>query len=135
MGSILDCRLISLPVISDPRGSLAVVEGNVQIPFNIQRVYYLFDIPGGSDRGGHAHKSLEQLIICLSGSLDITIDDGKHVKVFTLNRSYEGLYLCPYIWRSLSNFSSGAVCLVLASQVYDESDYIRSYEEFAKCRE
>ena len=100
------------------------------MPFQIQRVYYLYDTPGGAERGGHAHKGLHQLIVAMSGSYNVILDDGKEKKRFHLNRSYYGLYVCPMVWRELDNFSSGAVCLVLASNLYDESDYYRDYQEF-----
>jgi dTDP-4-dehydrorhamnose 3,5-epimerase-like enzyme len=124
------CRLFDLPKIQDSRGNLTFVEGGNQIPFSIKRVYYLYDVPGGSERGGHAHKDLQQLIIAMSGSFDVVLDDGKEKKRIHLNRSYQGLYVCPMIWRELDNFSSGSVCMVLASNLYDESDYYRDYNEF-----
>lgn len=130
MMPLQDCRLVDLPKISDPRGNLTFVENNRHIPFTMQRVYYLYDVPGGAERGGHAHKDLHQLIIAMSGSFDILLDDGNDKKVFHLNRSYYGLYVCPMIWREMENFSSGAVCLVLASNFYDESDYYRDYDAF-----
>jgi hypothetical protein len=126
------CRLIDLPKISDPRGNLTFIEGGNHIPFDIKRVYYLYDVPGGSERGGHAHKDLYQLIIAISGAFDIVLDDGRNKKRFHLNRSYFGLYVCPMIWREMDNFSSGAVCLVLASNFYDEDDYYRDYDSFLK---
>lgn len=125
-----DCRRIDLPKITDQRGNLTFVEGGNHIPFDIKRVYYLYDVPGGSDRGEHAHKNLHQFVICMSGSFDILLNDGKNEQRFHLNRSYYGLYICPMMWRSLDNFSSGAVCMVLASHVYDENDYIRDLDEF-----
>ena len=128
--SIYDCHLINLPKITDPRGNLSFIEGGQHIPFDIKRVYYLYDVPGGSDRGSHAHKNLHQFIVAMSGSFDVGLDDGKEKKRFHLNRSYNGLYLSPMIWRDLDNFSSGAVCLVLASAHYDEKDYVRDYSEF-----
>ena len=124
------CKLITLPKISDPRGNLTFIEGSQHIPFDIKRVYYLYDLPGGSERGGHAHKELHQLIVAISGSFDIHIDDGFQKKTIQLNRSYLGLYLCPMIWREIDNFTSGAVCLVLASNHYDELDYYRDYNNF-----
>jgi hypothetical protein len=126
------CKLIELPKIADSRGNLSFVEGGRHIPFDIKRVYYLYDVPGGAERGGHAHKDLHQLIIAMSGSFDITLDDGREKKTFHLARSYYGLYVCPMIWREMDNFSSGAVCLVLASNQYDEADYYREYDEFLK---
>lgn len=128
--SLERCRLIDLPRIGDPRGNLTFVEGSQHIPFDIQRVYYLYDVPGGAERGGHAHKALRQLIIAMSGSFDVTLDDGQGKKTFHLNRSYMGLFVTEMIWRELSNFSSGSVCLVLASNRYDEDDYYREYSEY-----
>jgi dTDP-4-dehydrorhamnose 3,5-epimerase-like enzyme len=128
--SISDCHLVDLPKIQDPRGNLTFIEGGNHIPFDIRRVYYLYDVPGGSERGGHAHKELQQLIIAMSGSFDVILDDGKEKKRFHLNRSYYGLYVCPMMWRELDNFSSGSVCMVLASNKYAEDDYYRDYAEF-----
>jgi hypothetical protein len=128
------CRIVSLPKISDPRGNLTFIEGGNHIPFDIQRVYYLYDVPGGTERGGHAHKGLSQLIIAMSGSFDVVLDDGFGKKRYHLNRSYSGLYVCPMIWRELDNFSSGSVCMVLASNRYDESDYYRNYDEYLAAR-
>ena len=127
---IENCITLDLPKISDPRGNLTFIESNRHIPFPIQRVYYLYDVPGGADRGGHAHKALHQLIIAVSGSFDIQIDDGYASRTLNMNRSYQGLYICPMIWRDISNFSSGAVCMVLASAYYDELDYYREYNKF-----
>lgn len=124
------CKLIDLPKISDPRGNLTFIESQSQVPFSISRVYYLYDVPGGSERGGHAHKDLHQLIIAMSGSFDVVLDDGRNKKRIHLSRSFYGLYVCPMIWRELDNFSSGSVCMVLASNMYDETDYYRNYEEF-----
>jgi dTDP-4-dehydrorhamnose 3,5-epimerase-like enzyme len=124
------CKLVDLPKISDPRGNLTFVECGRHIPFEIKRTYYLYDVPGGAERGGHAHKDLHQLIIAISGAFDIVLDDGREKKRYHLNRSYFGLYVCPMIWREMDNFSSGAVCLVLASNFYDEADYYRNYAEF-----
>src|SRR5512143_3071876 len=124
------CKIIELPKISDPRGNLTFIEGRNHIPFDIARVYYLYDVPGGAERGGHAHKELSQLIVAMSGSFDVVLDDGKKKKRVHLNRSYYGLYVCPMIWRELDNFSSGSVCMVLASNMYDESDYFREYDSF-----
>lgn len=127
-----DCKIIELPKITDHRGNLTAVEGGRHIPFDIKRVYYLYDVPGGAERGGHAHKALNQLIIAMGGSFDVVLDDGSEKKRFHLNRSYYGLYVCPMIWRELDNFSSGSVCMVLASNVYSESDYYRDYSLFVK---
>ena len=130
--SIQDCKIIELPKITEPRGNLTFIEQHRHIPFAIQRVYYLYDVPGGAERGGHAHRNLHQLIIAMSGSFDVVLDDGVEKKRFHLNRSYNGLYVCPMIWRELDNFSSGSVCMVLASNLYDEADYYRDYEVFLK---
>jgi dTDP-4-dehydrorhamnose 3,5-epimerase-like enzyme len=127
---IEQCRIIELPKISDPRGNLTFVEANRHIPFDIKRVYYLYDVPGGSERAGHGHKKLQQLFIAMSGSFDLLIDDGHEKKKYHMNRSYYGLYVCPMIWRDLDNFSSGSVCMVFASDYYDESDYYREYQDF-----
>ncbi len=130
MMEIKKCPIIELPKIEDSRGNLSFIEGGRHIPFDIKRVYYLYDVPGGSQRGGHAHKELHQLIIAISGSFDVLLDDGSKQKRVHLNRSYHGLYVCPMIWRELDNFSSGAVCMVLASDYFKESDYYRDYHEF-----
>lgn len=124
------CKIVDLPKITDPRGNLTFIEGHRHVPFDIKRVYYLYDVPGGAERGGHAHKDLNQLIIAMSGSFDVVLDDGFKKKRIHLNRSYNGLYVCPMIWRELDNFSSGSVCMVLASNTYDEADYFRDYNEF-----
>jgi hypothetical protein len=125
-----DCTLIELPKITDPCGNLTFIEEHIHVPFDIKRVYYLYDVPGGSERGEHAHKKLHQFIISIAGSFDVSLDDGKQKSIFHMNRSYYGLYVCPMIWRSLTNFSTGAVCLVLASEHYDELDYLRNYDQF-----
>jgi hypothetical protein len=131
--SLQDCKIIELPKISERRGNLTAIEGGRDIPFDIKRVYYLYDVPGGAERGGHAHKALHQLIIAMSGSFDVVLNDGSGLqKRFHLNRSYFGLYVCPMIWRELDNFSSGSVCLVLASNLYNENDYYRDYALFVK---
>lgn len=127
---IEDCRLVRLPRIQDPRGNLTFIEGSRHVPFEIKRVYYLYDVPGGESRGGHAHRELEQFIIAMSGSFDVVVDDGVERRTFSLNRSYDGLYIPRLIWRELVNFSSGSVCTVLASQPYDEADYYRDYGQF-----
>ncbi|MGB3654417.1 MAG: FdtA/QdtA family cupin domain-containing protein [Rivularia sp. (in: cyanobacteria)] len=128
--SISKCKIIDFPKITDPRGNLTFIEGGRHIPFDIQRVYYLYDVPGGAERGGHAHQQLQQIIIAMSGSFDVILDDGHQQKCFQLNRSYYGLYICPMIWREINNFSSGSVCMVLASTFYDEADYYRNHSEF-----
>lgn len=132
MYSVTDCRVIDLPKIEDDRGNLTFVEnGDGNLPFDIERVYYLYDVPGGSVRGSHAHKELQQLIIAMSGSFDVVLEDGfGTTQRFQLNRSYQGLLVRPMMWRTLDNFSSGAVCMVLASMRYGEEDYIRDYDEF-----
>ncbi|HEY3857322.1 MAG TPA: FdtA/QdtA family cupin domain-containing protein [Verrucomicrobiae bacterium] len=127
---IKDCKLLELPKIHEPRGNLTFVEGGRHIPFEIKRVYYLYDVPGGAERGGHAHKALHQLIVAMSGSFDVVMDDGYEKKRIHLNRSYIGLYICPMIWRELDNFSSGSVCMVLASNYYEETDYYRDHVDF-----
>lgn len=128
--NIEKCKIIELPKIEDHRGNLTFIEQGRHIPFDLKRAYYLYDVPGGGSRGGHAHKELEQLLIAVAGSFDVMIDDGHDTKTITLNRPYEGLYICPFIWRELGNFSSGSVCLVLASEYYSESDYFRDQQEF-----
>ena len=128
---VYDCTIIELDKHhSDRKGNITVVENSDTIPFGIRRTYYLYDVPGGESRGGHAHYELKQLIIAASGSFDVMIDDGNVKRTFTLNRPYQGLLISPGLWRELNNFSSGSVCLVLASMEYDEADYIRNYEEF-----
>lgn len=128
--SVDECRIVDLPKICDPRGNLTFIEGERHIPFDIRRVYYLYDVPGGSDRGSHAHRDLHQFVVAMSGSFDVELDDGRSKKRFHLNRSYYGLYVCPMMWRQLDNFSSGAVCMVLASDFYSEDDYVRDYQGF-----
>jgi dTDP-4-dehydrorhamnose 3,5-epimerase-like enzyme len=130
--SVQDCYIADLPKICDPRGNLTFVESNRHVPFEIKRVYYTYDVPGGSERGGHAHKQLRQLVIAMSGSFDVVLDDGVQKQRFHLNRSYFGLYVCPMIWREIDNFSSGSVCMVLASELYDETDYYRDYDAFIR---
>jgi len=130
MSRIDKCKIIDLPKIHDPRGNLTFIEGSKHIPFDIKRVYYLYDVPGGAERGGHAHKDLHQIIIAIAGSFDVVINDGSDTQRFHLNRSYFGLYICPMIWRELDNFSSGSVCLVLASDYFSEADYIRDFPQF-----
>lgn len=126
------CRVLPLPKISDHRGSLTFIENKNQIPFEIKRVYYLYDVPNKFERGEHAHKALHQLMIAISGNFDVILDDGILKKRFRLAQPYEGLYICPMIWRTLSNFSRDAVCLVLASNLFDENDYYRDYDEFLR---
>lgn len=126
------CGLVDLPKIADPRGNLTVVEAGEHVPFGIERVYYLYDIPGGAERGGHAHRDLKQLIVAMAGSFDVTLDDGYTKTRVHMNRSYYGLYVGPMVWREMDNFSSGSVCMVLASSHYDETDYYRDYDEFLR---
>ena len=135
MNTVYDCTIIELDKHhSDRKGNLSVVQNGSTVPFDVKRVYYLYDVTGGESRGSHAHKELSQLIIAASGSFRVTLDDGNVKRSFTLNRPYQGLYVKPGIWRDLDDFSSGAVCLVLASEVYDKEDYIRDYQEFLKFR-
>ncbi len=128
--SIGHCKLISLPRINDHRGSLSFVENLNHIPFEIKRVYYMYDIHSQAERGAHGHKNLEQLMLPLGGSFSIMVDDGLHQKTFELSRPNEGLYICPMIWREIKNFSPNVTCLVLASDYYDEKDYFRRYDDF-----
>ena len=125
-----DCKIIELPRILDARGNLTAVESERHIPFSIERLYFIYDVPGGEVRGGHAYKELQEFIVSLSGSFDVMLDDGKEKTVFSLNRSYFGLYVPRMIWRQLENFSTNAVCLIFASLPYSEEDYIRDYDEF-----
>lgn len=131
--TVFDCTLIEMDKHhSDNKGNITVVENSKTIPFDVKRTYYLYDVPGGGSRGAHAHKELQQMIVAASGSFDVTLDDGNVKRTFTLNRPYQGLLIVPGIWRDLNNFSAGSVCLVLASEKYDESDYIRDYESFLR---
>lgn len=126
------CQIIELPKVEDRRGNLTFIEERRHIPFEIKRVYYLYDVPGGEARGGHAHKQLQQFIIAANGSFDVVLDDGSDTERYHLNRSYYGLYVPSMVWRELDNFSSGSVCLVLASEYFDEQDYIRDHEDFQR---
>ncbi len=130
--SVKDCQIIELPKIADPRGNLTFIEENKHIPYEIKRVFFLYDVPGGESRAGHALKTCNQLLIAASGSFNVTLDDGTEKKVFHLNRSYYGLHIPPLIWREIDNFSSGSVCMVLASEFYSETDYYREYDKFIK---
>jgi hypothetical protein len=130
MSHITDCHLIQLPKIKDHRGNLTFIEGGRHVDFDIKRVYYLYDVPGGESRAGHAHRALASVIIAINGSFDVLIDDGEARMTHRLSRGDEGLYLCPGIWRELEHFTSGSVCLVLASELYDEADYFRDYSDF-----
>lgn len=133
--TVYDCHLIELDKHhSDRKGNLSVLESGKDVPFDVKRAYYLYDVPGGESRGGHAHKALYQLIVAASGSFSVTLDDGMEKKTFTLNRPYQGLMVVPGIWRDIDGFSSGSVCLVLASEKYDEGDYFRDYREFLEFR-
>lgn len=128
--NLKNCKLVNLPKITDPEGNLTPIEGGRHVPFEIKRVFYLYDVPGGATRAGHALKTCQQFIIAMSGSFDVMLDDGTDTKRYHLNRSYTGLYVPALIWRELENFSSGSVCTVLASEVYDEKGYYRDYKEF-----
>ena len=132
MCKVNNIQLINLPKIQDPRGNLTFIEGSNHIPFEIKRVYWIYDVPGGATRGGHAFKEQDEFIIALSGSFDVVLDDGKEKKIFHLNRSYYGLYVPKMIWRSIENFSTNSLALVLASTTYDEEDYIRRYDEYVE---
>lgn len=130
--SIYNCCVIELNKVHNRSGNLTFIEDRMEIPFDVRRLYYLYDVPGGAERGGHAHRRLEQLIVAASGCFDVVLDDGKNRKVVELNRPYYGLHVVPGIWRELINFSSGAICLVLASEKYDVDDYIRDYDVYLK---
>ena len=125
-----ECQLLDLPQIRDPRGNLTFIENGPHLPFEIRRVYYLYDVPGGAERGGHAHRHLHQCIIAISGSFDVHLDDGSIRRSYHLNRAHTGLYVCPMTWRAIDNFSGSSVCLVLASERFSEKDYIREYSQF-----
>ena len=128
--SINDCRQIDFPKIHDPRGNLTFVESNRHVPFEIKRVYYLYDVPGGETRAGHAHRALQHVLVAIAGSIDVVLDDGQETKRFRLDRPFWGLYIYPLTWRVLENFASGSVCLSIVSDFYDERDYFREYDEF-----
>lgn len=128
--SVYECSILPLNKIHNRAGNITIVEGQENVPFDVKRIYYLYDIPGGENRGGHAHRDLRQLIVAASGSFDVILDDGINKKIVTLNRPDYGLMVVPGIWRELIEFSSGAICLVLASEVYNEDDYIREYHDF-----
>ena len=133
MSTIQNCKILAIPKIEDPRGNLSVIEHNV-IPFEIKRVYYLYDVPSGAERGGHSHREQQEFLVALSGSFDVILNDGNLQKTVTLNKPFEGLLVTNGIWRELKNFSSGAVCLVIASNVFDEEDYIREFKEFLESK-
>jgi len=132
--NIHECPVLTLPQIKTEAGSITPLNNHLNVPFDIKRVYYLYDVPGGETRGGHAHKALYQLLIAASGSFDVLLDDGINKKTVSLNRPYHGLLIIPGIWRELQNFSSGSICLVMASEIYDADDYIRNYDEFKKVK-
>ncbi|MBP6001169.1 MAG: WxcM-like domain-containing protein [Flavobacterium sp.] len=133
MSTLQHCKILSVPKIEDPRGNLSVIENDV-IPFEMKRVYYLYDVPSGAERGGHSHKEQQEFLVALSGSFDVILHDGQHEKLVTLNKPFEGLLISNGIWRELKNFSSGAVCLVIASAVFEEEDYIRTFSEFLQSK-
>ncbi len=135
VSDIHNCNVIELPRVHNRAGNITVFQNEAGQPFSVRRVYYLYDVPGGAERGGHAHKNIFQLIVAAGGSFDVILDDGKSRKIVPLNRPYYGLIVIPGIWRELVNFSSGAVCLVLASEKYDPEDYIRDYTEFIRFRQ
>lgn len=130
--TVSDCNLIELDKHHHVKGNISVVENGITIPFNAERIYYLYDVPGGEARGGHAHKKLQQLLVAASGSFKVIIDDGDEKRTFFLNRPYQALYIVPGIYRELEDFSSGSICLVVASHCFDENDYIRDYSKFIK---
>lgn len=132
VNTIFNCNVIQLPKVHNRAGNITALENNKSLPFEVKRVYYLYDIPGGEARGGHAHKQLQQFVIAVSGAFDVLIDDGNNKRIIHLDRPFIGLHIVPGIWRELLNFSSGAICLVLASDIYKEHDYIRSYSHFKK---
>ena len=133
MSTIQNCKILSIPKIEDPRGNLSVIENDV-IPFDIKRVYYLYDVPSGAERGGHSHREQYEFLVALSGSFDVILNDGNQQKTISLNKPFEGLLITNGIWRELKNFSSGADCLVIASDVFDEEDYIREFKEFLESK-
>ncbi len=130
--TIYNCSIVGLPKVHNRRGNITVIENQLNIPFDVKRVYYLYDVPGGEDRGGHAHKKLQQFVVAVSGAFDVLLNDGVNKKIVHLDRPYIGLHIIAGIWRQMLSFSSGATCLVLASEVYDENDYIRDYRDFTR---
>jgi hypothetical protein len=133
--SVDDCRVVTLPKIQNPAGNITPLNAGVDMPFSVERIYYLYDIPGGESRGGHGHKQLEQYLVAASGSFDVVLFDGANTRKVSLNRPYHALHIVPGIWRELENFSSGSICLVLASIKYIETDYIRDYNEFIEYKQ
>lgn len=130
LNTVYDCNIIQLPKVHNRAGNITALENNISLPFEVKRVYYLYDVPGGEERGGHAHKELQQFIIAVSGAFDVVLNDGVNRKTVHLDRPFNGLHIVPGIWRELVNFSSGSICLVLASHKYEESDYIREFQDF-----
>ena len=128
--TVFDCTLLQLPRVNSSGGNITSINNSIEIPFDVKRIYYLYDVPGGESRGGHAHKELYQVIIAASGSFDLIVDDGRTKRTFHLARPYMGVYMPPGLWRELDNFSSGSICLVLASHIYDEGDYLRDYNVY-----
>jgi len=133
--TVYDCSVIEMDKHHSDAGNITVIENTKDVPFEVRRTYYLYDVPGGEERGGHAHKELQQLLVAASGSFDVVLNDGNVKRTITLNRPYHGLLIVPGIWRELNNFSSGSVCLVLASRKYEEADYIRNYEEYLRYKQ
>ena len=129
------CRILEFPKITDPRGNLTFIEQQRHVPFEVKRVFYLYDVPTGESRGAHAHRKLHQVTICLAGSFDVLVDDGKQRRAIHLNRPWQGLYIPPMIWAAETNFDPGSVCLVLASELYDASDYYRDYDQFVRAKQ
>jgi hypothetical protein len=134
LNTVYDCSIVQLPKIHNRAGNITALENNISVPFDVKRVYYLYDVPGGEERGGHAHKELQQFIIAVSGAFDVVLSDGKNKRTIHLDRPFLGLNIVPGIWRELVNFSSGSTCLVLASQAFNEIDYIRYYNDFISYR-
>lgn len=132
--SVYDCNIVELPQVHNRAGNITALENLANLPFETKRVYYLYDVPGGAERGGHAHKQLQQLVIAVSGAFDVLLDDGKNKKIIRLDRPFYGLHIVHGIWRELLNFSSGAICFVLASRLYEENDYLRDYTEFKRLK-
>jgi dTDP-4-dehydrorhamnose 3,5-epimerase-like enzyme len=133
--SIYNCSILQLPKIHNRAGNITALENNIHLPFDVKRVYYLYDVPAGEERGGHAHRELQQIVVAASGAFDVLLNDGTNKKIVHLDRPFIGLHIVPGIWRELLNFSSGAVCLVLASHKYDEKDYIRDYSNFLEYKQ